>query len=122
MFAETMFIKAIGAFPGLRAQYIALSFSGNSDRNGATHWMNRYSETPRVTANRSRLGRKGSGGRYRRSPPPTNRAEMEAICPRRDRRMMRRGIASRSPISSDSLGGTFLRTHRYRTYITIRTP
>ena len=59
MFADTMFISAIAALPRRRAQYMALIFSGNSDRNGATHWMNRYSETPKYTANCSMLSRNG---------------------------------------------------------------
>jgi hypothetical protein len=36
---ETMFIKAIGAFLTVRAQLKAVTFSGNSDRKGETHWM-----------------------------------------------------------------------------------
>src|SRR5881296_2811040 len=119
MFADTMFISAIEDFPGRRAQYMALSFSGNSDRNGATHWMNRYSDTPKYTANRSMLRRNGAAATYRMRPPPANSRVIARICPRRDRLMMRRGIASMSSIASDSRGGTLLSTQRYTKYISV---
>jgi len=37
MFELTMFIRAIGALVTRRAQLNAETFSGNSDKNGATH-------------------------------------------------------------------------------------
>src|SRR5664280_786549 len=50
---ETRFITAIGAFVIWRAQLNAESFSGNSERNGATHWTKTNCETPAEIASAS---------------------------------------------------------------------
>src|SRR5664279_4246402 len=50
---ETRFITAIGAFVIVRAQLNAESFSGNSERNGATHWTKTNCETPAEIASAS---------------------------------------------------------------------
>jgi hypothetical protein len=41
-----MFISAMDDFPFWRAQYMVEKYSGNSDRNGATHWMKGTAITP----------------------------------------------------------------------------
>ena len=54
-----MFISAMPAFPRLRAQFEVLTNSGNSERNGATHWMNTNWEIPSTAASPIMLSRKG---------------------------------------------------------------
>ena len=44
-----MFISATGARVTRRAQANAEVFSGNSERNGATHWMKTNCDIPRLT-------------------------------------------------------------------------
>src|ERR1041384_135346 len=72
IFELTMFINAIGALVTRRAQLNAETFSGNSDKNGATHWTNTNVEIPRPIATAFKLSRKGSAATYRIKPPPTN--------------------------------------------------
>ena len=50
---ETRFMTAIGAFEIWRAQLNAESFSGNSERNGATHWTKTNGATPTEIASAS---------------------------------------------------------------------
>ncbi len=65
-----MFIRATGARVTRRAQANADVFSGNSERNGATHWMKTNCDMPRLTARASMEFRKGSATKKMIAPPP----------------------------------------------------
>src|SRR5512140_2776978 len=71
MVDETRFITAIGAFEIWRAQLNAESFSGNSERNGATHWTKTNCETPKEIASASIDSTNEWAETRRRSPPTT---------------------------------------------------
>ena len=78
MLEETTFIRAMGAWRTVRDHRNAERNSGNSDRNGATHWMNTYSLMPRVRARAIRLSTKGWATKKRMAPPPRNIPTMAA--------------------------------------------
>src|SRR5947207_6073731 len=69
---ETRFITAIGAFVIWRAQLNAESFSGNSDRNGASHCTKTNCETPAATAIAS-IDSTNERAETRRIAPPTTK-------------------------------------------------
>ncbi len=69
-----MFISATGARVIRRAQANAEVFSGNSERNGATHWMKTNWEIPRLTASASMELRKGSATKKMTAPPADEEA------------------------------------------------
>src|SRR6266581_5429206 len=50
MLEDTMFMRAMGAWRMVEAHLKAETFSGNSERNGATHWMKTNSLMPAVRA------------------------------------------------------------------------
>ena len=54
-----MFIRATGARVTLRAQANAEVFSGNSERNGATHWMKTNWDMPKLGRERQHRGEEG---------------------------------------------------------------
>ena len=105
---ETRFITAIGAFVIWRAQLNAESFSGNSERNGATHWTKTNCETPTEIASAS-MDSTNAWADTARSAPPTRKMPAMAH-PRRRGPCARaqRDTAGRSSISSTSpsRGGT----------------
>src|SRR5260370_38003987 len=76
MLEETMFMRAIGAWRTVAAHLKADTFSGNSERKGATHWMNTNSLIPAARAMALRLSTKGWVTKERMSPPPRHRPEM----------------------------------------------
>src|SRR5512141_3031844 len=95
---ETRFITAIGAFEICRAQLNAESFSGNSERNGATHWTKTNCETPNETASAS-IDSTKECAETSSSAPPTRK--MPAIArPGRRRESAQRETAGRSSFSS----------------------
>src|SRR5215470_4563850 len=71
MLDETMFISATGARVMRRAQANAEVFSGNSEMNGATHWMKTNCENPRLTATASMEFKNGSATMKMMIPPAT---------------------------------------------------
>src|SRR5512147_2246082 len=73
MLEDTMFIRATGARVTRRAQAKAEVFSGNSERNGATHWMKTNWEIPIVAARAIMEVRNGSATRKMMMPPRTRR-------------------------------------------------
>src|ERR1700675_234202 len=73
MFDETMLSSATGARVIRRAQAKAEVFSGNSETNGATHWMNTNWEIPNVAASAIIDARNGSATRKMIAPPATKR-------------------------------------------------
>ena len=60
MLLDTRFISAMEARCTVRAQLNAEKPSGNSETNGATHWMKKKVDMPKVTATDCRLSRNGS--------------------------------------------------------------
>src|SRR5664279_4581973 len=68
---ETRFMTAIGAFVIWRAQLNADSFSGNSERNGATHWTKTNGATPAAIASASMDSTNACAETTRRRPPTT---------------------------------------------------
>ena len=83
-----MFIKAMGAVVTLRAQLNAETFSGNSDRNGATHCTKTNVEMPSPIAIALRLSKKWV------------RDEIE-YQPARDEQPYDHGVAHRAPLAED---------------------
>src|SRR6185295_314201 len=68
---ETRFITAIGAFVICRAQLKAESFSGNSERKGATHCTKTNGATPAATASASIDSTNACADSTRTRPPTT---------------------------------------------------
>src|SRR5262252_65137 len=112
MFELTMFIRDRGADVTRLAQLNAETFSGNSDRNGATHWTNTNVEMPSPAASALRLPRNGGAATYRRTPPTRN---SPAISEFRTGRLwasiMRGTLAASSSFSSD-WGGIFFMKYK----------
>src|SRR5262249_26873205 len=112
MFELTRFISAIGAVDTFLAQLKADTFSGNSDRKGATHCTNTKVERPSPTASAFKLSRKGGAVKYKATPPIRKRPTMRELrvagfCAR-----IACGILSMSSIFSSSCGGIFLRKNK----------
>src|SRR5512132_2067162 len=78
MLEDTMFMRATGARVTRRAQANADVFSGNSDRNGATHWMNTNCEKPNVPASAIIEARNGSATKKMIAPPAARRPNTAA--------------------------------------------
>src|SRR2546430_11642619 len=72
MLLDTMFISAMGAWVTRRAQRNADTFSGNSERNGATHWTSTNWLTPKRPATASMDSRNGCAVAYNSPPPAAN--------------------------------------------------
>jgi len=70
MFEETMFMRATGARVIRRAHANADVFSGNSEMNGATHWMNTTAEPITFAVEDAGLGVKSSWASFGGSPKP----------------------------------------------------
>src|SRR5258706_10014888 len=70
MVEDTRFMTAIGAFVIWRAQLKAKSFSGNSERNGATHCTKTNAGTPAEIASAS-IDSTNAWAETRRIAPPT---------------------------------------------------
>src|SRR5688500_3238928 len=69
MLDETMFITAMPALLVWRAQLNAVTFSGNSDRNGATHCTKTNVLMPAATAHLWSVSMNGCTLTYRSQPP-----------------------------------------------------
>src|SRR6266550_1613893 len=72
MLLDTRFMSAIGAWVTRRAQENAETFSGNSERNGATHWTSTNWLTPNSPATASIDSRNGWAVAYSSPPPVAN--------------------------------------------------
>src|SRR5713101_5366326 len=72
MVEDTRFITAMGAFVIWRAQLNAESFSGNSERNGATHCTKTNAGTPAAIASAS-IDSTNACAETRRIAPPTTK-------------------------------------------------
>src|SRR5258706_13817068 len=81
MLLDTMFISAIGAWVTRRAHVNVDTNSGNSDRNGATHWTRKNWLMPISPANAVIDVRNGCAVTYSSSPPTANSPPTPA-CPR----------------------------------------
>src|SRR5215813_12638782 len=123
MFEETMFIRATGARLTRRAQANAEVFSGNSERNGATHWMKTNWDIPRLTASDSMDFRNGSAIRAMTTPPPKRRRPTapQRFHPSWERAQREIGGTSSFSSTVSGRGGRRRRIQRYVTYVAART-
>src|ERR1035437_3719091 len=114
MVDDTSFMPAIGAFEIWRAQLNADSFSGNSERNGATHWTKTNGDTPAAMDRASIDSTNAWAETARRSPPTTKIAAIAQARFPGPNESAHRETAGRSSISSTSpsRGGSFRRTPR----------
>src|SRR3954471_16103637 len=78
MLDETMLRSATGARVIRFAQEKAEVFSGNSERNGATHWMKTNWDIPNVAASAIIDLRNGSAMKKMTAPPPASRERTAA--------------------------------------------
>src|SRR5438552_6620660 len=117
MLLDTMFISAMGAWVTRRAQRNAEIFSGNSERNGATHCTSTNWLTPTTPATASIDSRKGWAVTYSSAPPTVNRPMIAAGRRQPGWRYAHRDTAGAEPSSSTSCGGVLNSTQRYATYI-----
>ena len=102
-----MFSSATGARVMRRAHAKAEVFSGNSEMNGATHWMNTNCEMPKLAASAIIEPRNGSATSRITAPPATNRAPTAAqrFQPSNDRAHRETAGISSSSSSVSSRGG-----------------
>src|SRR5437660_12017577 len=112
MLLDTMFISAMGAWVTRRAQRNADTFSGNSDRNGATHWTSTNWLTPSSPATASIDSRNGWAVTYRSAPPAPNNPMMAAGRRHPGWRYAQRDTAGVSARFSAVWGGLRNSTHR----------
>src|SRR5512140_1256012 len=114
MVDDTRFMTAMGAFVICLAQLNAESFSGNSDRNGATHWTNTKGDTPAAIESASIDSTKEWAETARTAPPTTKIAAIAQARRPGPNERAHRETAGRSSISSTSpsRGGSFRRTPR----------
>jgi hypothetical protein len=94
---DAMFMSAIPPLPRLFAQYVVVVNSGNSDRNGATHWTNTNCETPITPASPIMLERNGCATSASAPPPTTNSAAIASHRINGARATTARGTASTTP-------------------------
>src|SRR5712692_9059121 len=78
---DTRFISASGAPAPRRAHVTVETISGNSDRNGATHWTRKNRLTPNSAAAASIDSRNGWAVSSRSAPPPPRRPAIAADRP-----------------------------------------
>src|SRR2546423_14922599 len=114
MLEDPMFMSATGARVTRLAHANAEVFSGNSDRNGATHWMKTNWEIPKVAASAIIDARNGSATKKMIAPPaasspPTAAHFRQPRCERAQRETL--GISSSSS-SVSFRGGGLHQNHR----------
>src|SRR6266568_8429532 len=116
MLLDSMFIIAIGAWVTRRAHWNAETFSGNSERNGATHCTSTNWLTPTTPATASIDSRNGWAVTYSSAPPTPNRPMIAAGRRQPRWRYAQRDTAGADATFSTSWGGFLNSTQRYATY------
>src|SRR4029077_13257688 len=112
MLLDTMFIRAMGACVTRRAQANDDTFSGNSERNGATHCTSTNWLTPSTPARASIDSMNGWAVTYSSAPPAPNNPAMAAGRRHRVWRYAQRATAGVSARLSTVWGGLRNSTQR----------
>src|SRR6266849_4671418 len=112
MLLETMFMSAIGACVTRRAHPNVDTNSGNSDRNGATHWTRKNWLMPSVAATAIIDSRNGCAVTYSSPPPTANNPPIAAFCLQPGWRYAHRDTDGASASDSASRGGLRINIHR----------